>query len=97
MTVHDSPFLCCESLGLIHESRLYGDHGHHFLIPYRGPREQSAVQQVMLTQFVCKTASQSRRVPCTADKAFWLIKEDSGRNKDISCTLFIFMEQKTVQ
>lgn len=45
MTVRDSPFLCCESLGLIHQSGLYGDHGHRFLIPYRGPREQSAVQQ----------------------------------------------------
>lgn len=28
------PFLYCESPGLIPKSRLYGNQGHHFLIPY---------------------------------------------------------------
>lgn len=69
MTVHDSLFLYCESLGLIPESRLCGNQGHHFLIPYHTPRERSAVQQVILTQYVCKIASQRRLVPYAADKA----------------------------
>lgn len=62
------PFLYCESLGLIPESRLYGNQGHHFLIPYHTPHAPSAVQQVILTQYVCSTASQ-RRLPYADDKA----------------------------
>lgn len=63
------PFLYCESLGLILESRLYGNQGHRFLIPYHIPHEQSAVQKVILTQYVCNIASQKRLVPYVADKA----------------------------
>lgn len=48
------------------ESRLYGNQGHRFLIPYHA---QSAVQQVMLTQYVRSMASQKRLVPYAADKA----------------------------
>lgn len=39
VTVHDS-FFVLSHLGLIPESRLYGNQGHHFLIPYHTPRVQ---------------------------------------------------------
>lgn len=53
MTAHDSAFCIVSHRGLIPKSRLYGNQGHHFLIPYHAPQAESAVQQVILTQYVC--------------------------------------------